>query len=687
LTQATNIPFFNMRARERSLCAMWIHILIYALVFYCPRAEEQQAIFTVLGESFYYTYRAEFANFGYTIDDNYIYHANLMIPPNGSEQLCSFPASMLEDTEIQYRIEDMNEPVAMLVSMGGCDTQTKVAVALEIHRNVTSLLRFVIVYNNSPYDPGEIVKLEPPPRNSSLAEGLGEMVFASVSTSTGISMLQRIENASLMNETSPEFLQVDNEKWLLKIWMETLDGWTAEQSLNEDLESGNFFWFRIALFTMLVTSPCFRAAYLWWMGGGRIRLRRDGNSRIIGFHYTPPMSYWFGAHVQQENIPQITDRLTEEEVMSLPEILYKPPPPDPDYVVEEEDGTGTAYSAKSLEDSDILVASGSADTVNVSKTKLRESPSEDTDTLLDEEQSKVSLATDHLKTTCTSCSICIDDFEAGERLRLLPRCRHAFHTECLLPWLTGRQGICPLCKTSVLEDEGGTIQGSETNRDFANNTSQRNRDDSNFTGEEGEQTISEAEINTAESALAIEITISESSVKPEDGTDRNQNLSDVPFSFEEADASDNANSSLEAVVSIKESDELIAERSPQEPNTDSTVTSEETPSDCPDEKKSVNPIDGESPVSEAPVFERLSSPLTDGSHDESPVYKDSLKLDENPALNETTQEVSKGNERTVTKFDDIEADSILSFLLASGGMETDPVSRGESVHIQEHQPK
>lgn len=53
----------------------------------------------------------------------------------------------------------------------------------------------------------------------------------------------------------------------------------------------------------------------------------------------------------------------------------------------------------------------------------------------------------------TTCSICIDEFVPGERLRLLPRCDHAFHTECILPWLTERQGCCPMCKVPVLPDE------------------------------------------------------------------------------------------------------------------------------------------------------------------------------------------------------------------------------------------
>jgi len=44
-----------------------------------------------------------------------------------------------------------------------------------------------------------------------------------------------------------------------------------------------------------------------------------------------------------------------------------------------------------------------------------------------------------------SCSICLEDFVAGDKLRLLP-CKHLYHLECILPWLTERQSTCPLCK-------------------------------------------------------------------------------------------------------------------------------------------------------------------------------------------------------------------------------------------------
>eukprot|EP00815_Leptocylindrus_aporus_P001532 CAMPEP_0116062480 /NCGR_PEP_ID=MMETSP0322-20121206/7785_1 /TAXON_ID=163516 /ORGANISM="Leptocylindrus danicus var. apora, Strain B651" /LENGTH=289 /DNA_ID=CAMNT_0003547797 /DNA_START=530 /DNA_END=1399 /DNA_ORIENTATION=+ len=51
---------------------------------------------------------------------------------------------------------------------------------------------------------------------------------------------------------------------------------------------------------------------------------------------------------------------------------------------------------------------------------------------------------------CTSCSVCLDDFEDGETVKQLHPCNHLFHEECIKPWLTQRSGNCPLCKVACM---------------------------------------------------------------------------------------------------------------------------------------------------------------------------------------------------------------------------------------------
>ncbi|XP_031258173.1 E3 ubiquitin-protein ligase ATL42-like [Pistacia vera] len=43
------------------------------------------------------------------------------------------------------------------------------------------------------------------------------------------------------------------------------------------------------------------------------------------------------------------------------------------------------------------------------------------------------------------CAVCISRFEDSEILRLLPKCRHAFHVKCIDQWLESHSS-CPLCR-------------------------------------------------------------------------------------------------------------------------------------------------------------------------------------------------------------------------------------------------
>ncbi|KAK9275102.1 hypothetical protein L1049_022361 [Liquidambar formosana] len=49
------------------------------------------------------------------------------------------------------------------------------------------------------------------------------------------------------------------------------------------------------------------------------------------------------------------------------------------------------------------------------------------------------------------CAVCLCEFETEDKLRLLPKCSHAFHMECIDTWLLSHS-TCPLCRACLLPE-------------------------------------------------------------------------------------------------------------------------------------------------------------------------------------------------------------------------------------------
>ncbi|KAH7277319.1 hypothetical protein KP509_39G045300 [Ceratopteris richardii] len=53
----------------------------------------------------------------------------------------------------------------------------------------------------------------------------------------------------------------------------------------------------------------------------------------------------------------------------------------------------------------------------------------------------------------TDCHVCLQEFQKGQEVILLPFCRHLFHRACLDPWLDQEHFTCPVCRTSLVPVE------------------------------------------------------------------------------------------------------------------------------------------------------------------------------------------------------------------------------------------
>lgn len=392
-----------------------------------------------------------------------------------------------------------NTGVALFVSYGGgCLPSDKAIVAAALQQNDTryGTVTHLVIYNTSP-DMEMDILYTLTGDDKRLAQNI---VIVFVSTRSGRDILEiMMEREQKERFANPMFLGQGNDLWYLPITFQAQpptyddtgaagfddlnpyndnfgmsDPFRPERQANT-VQADNFYWFRLVVFSLLIFSPCFRAGYLWYSGGARIRFRYNEQGRIVGLQYTPPMPYWFAPR-PDDSYEQPATRMTPEQVMDLPEIVYGealPATSEPliDSTVsninaeQESETTPEQPKAPTIDiNEDEIVVPGTTiddypkldnnDDDNNTDNKPTSSDDEETENA-DEEGAIPRFHDRNPSEMHSTCSICIDDFEAGEKVRMLPRCRHIFHTDCILPWLTERQGCCPLCKTEVIEPEHG----------------------------------------------------------------------------------------------------------------------------------------------------------------------------------------------------------------------------------------
>ncbi|XP_010416391.1 PREDICTED: putative RING-H2 finger protein ATL12 [Camelina sativa] len=76
------------------------------------------------------------------------------------------------------------------------------------------------------------------------------------------------------------------------------------------------------------------------------------------------------------------------------------------------------------------------------------------------------------------CSVCLSKFEDVEILRLLPKCKHAFHIGCIDEWLE-QHATCPLCRNRVNIEDDLSILGCTSSHSLRMvNQSQTREEDS-----------------------------------------------------------------------------------------------------------------------------------------------------------------------------------------------------------------
>ena len=86
---------------------------------------------------------------------------------------------------------------------------------------------------------------------------------------------------------NPHLFHPDNVHWSLIGSIDPYYTGPSSTSGSNEQSPDSFYWFRILLFTLLIVSPCCRAGFLWWAGGGRLHFTRNKQGRITGLQYVP----------------------------------------------------------------------------------------------------------------------------------------------------------------------------------------------------------------------------------------------------------------------------------------------------------------------------------------------------------------------------------------------------------------
>ncbi|KAH0686973.1 hypothetical protein KY284_017526 [Solanum tuberosum] len=73
----------------------------------------------------------------------------------------------------------------------------------------------------------------------------------------------------------------------------------------------------------------------------------------------------------------------------------------------------------------------------------------------------------HIGKGALECAVCLNEFEDDEMLRLIPKCDHVFHPECIDAWLKSHV-TCPVCRADLTPkpDEPVPVQTPDTNREL-----------------------------------------------------------------------------------------------------------------------------------------------------------------------------------------------------------------------------
>jgi len=427
------------------------------------------------------------------------------------------------------------EPVAILASRGKCSFEAKAMQALTNppplfdrngNRNCFIDISYLIIYDDQPqdlkneqfYENNDNHTISSPPlirmisSDNTVKDDI-DISLLFVSYETGMALRQKMEDLNpryIQSDGSSNDAKFDEKRELILTLnideveskrrphrtRKHYDNDRMDGSNNDDVDDFNDDDFygptedpaRI-LFEQMITAMSLMFCSFFCIGCMMLCCCHpddDGGNGWVTFHFDG-RGFVFGRPDDGESVARL---LTEEEVLAFPEVEFGVEgkchvcynDSSNDLEVGQNESIDAEKSTPDVEAAEYCPLSrstliGDKNTCNTDN-EITSSP----DRMLPLQHQTLSPLNNDSLSFNAMCSICLEEYEPREKIRVLP-CQHMFHTECILPWLTERFPNCPLCKAQIIPDQTG--EGNRTLNENDDEVSTHEYDDVNNTNGAG----------------------------------------------------------------------------------------------------------------------------------------------------------------------------------------------------------